>query len=121
MCGQGTGQSREKSKPWPLYPGILLNTGADQEHFNKNSHLLPNGKSALLTLLPHELVFQLASDWICLWNILKGNQYVGSDNNLHAQETMKKGYAFCSFKTTEFELTQVALKIWASVSEHSGE
>lgn len=62
MCGHGTGKSKEQSKPWALYAGTLLNTEANQDNFNKNSQLLPNGKSALSVLLPSELAFQLAAD-----------------------------------------------------------
>lgn len=54
MCGQDKAE-RDQSLEH-CTPGTLLTPEANRDHVNKNSQLLPNGKSATPALLPGESV-----------------------------------------------------------------
>ena len=68
MRGRRIGQSRERSSLDHYTPGTLLNTGANRDHSNKSSQLLPNGKSAAPALLPSESVLSIGCWLNTLWD-----------------------------------------------------
>lgn len=97
MRGWRIGQSRERSSLDYYTPGTLLNTGANRDHSNKSSQLLPNGKSAAPALLPSESVLSIGCWLNTLWDFFKEIKML-EVTKVFVHKTVNKGIYFVTLK-----------------------